>query len=183
MGHILHTGPPWAPGLPSNSKKRKVKRRPNANLLLAFKELTKTDESNIQAYEESKAEKIRNQDELLAGQQDERQVIIEGNKRPRDTHYEELWASKDPGTKMPKEGRGKYSWDKHIGKTGNLYESRHMDTEAKRLRYRGKQYMSLSNYKIMPAKKVIMFRNCNVILLYLKFFLQLILIIMVIYSV
>ena len=79
-------------------------------MLLAFKELTKNDESNIQAYEESKAEKIRNQDELLAGQQDERQVIIEGgNKRPRNTHYEVLWASKIPGTKMPKEGRGKHS--------------------------------------------------------------------------
>ena len=128
------------------------------------------DESNIKAYEQSKADKIRNQNELLAGQQDERQGIMEGNKRPRDTYYEELWASKDPGTKMPKEGRGKYSREKHIGKTGNWDESRHMDAEAKRLRYRGKQYMSLSTYKIMPAKKVIMFINCNVILLYLIFF-------------
>ena len=140
-------------------------------MLQAFKELTKNDESNIQAYEEYKAEKIRNQDELLDDQQEERQRIIEGhNKRPRDTYYEELWASKDPGTIMPKEGRGKYSRDKFLGKTGNRDESRHMDAEAKRHCYRGKQYISLSTYKIMPAKKVIMFINCNVILLYLNFF-------------
>ena len=94
---------------PSKRKKRKVKRGPNDNFLLDFKELTKFDESNIKAYEQSKGDKIRNQNELLAGQQDERQGIMEGNKRPRDTYYEELWASKDPGTKMPKEGRGKYS--------------------------------------------------------------------------
>ena len=62
-------------------------------MLLAFKELTKNDDSNIQAYEEYKAEKIRNLDELLDDQQEERQVIIEGdNKRPRDTYYEDLWA-------------------------------------------------------------------------------------------
>ena len=97
-----------------------MKRGPNVNFLLEFKELTKFDESNIKAYEQSKGDKIWNQNELLAGQQDEPQGIMEGNKRPRDTYYEELWASKDPGTKMPKEGRGKYSRDKHIGKTGNL---------------------------------------------------------------
>ena len=105
---------------------------------------------------------------------------MEGNKRPRNTYYEELWASKKPGTIMPKEGRGKYSRENFLGKTGNRDESRHMDAESKRLHYRGKQYMSLSSYKIMPAKKVRMFINCNVILLYLNFFLQLILIPMVI---
>ena len=123
------------------------------------------DGSNIQAYEESKAEKIRNQDELLDDQQEERQVIIEGdNKRPRDTYYEDLWAKQIPGTKMPKEGRGNYRREKHVGKTGNRDESRHMNAEAKRLKYRGQQYMSLSSYKIMPAKKVRMFINCNVML-------------------
>ena len=135
-----------------------MKRAPNVNFLLEFKELTKFDENNIKAYEQSKGDKIRKQNELLAGQQDERQGIMEGNKRPRDTYYEELWASKDPGTKMPKEGRGKYSREKHLGKTGNRDESRHMDAEAKRLKYRGKQYMSMSSYKIMPAKKARMFQ-------------------------
>ena len=129
------------------------------------------DESNIQAYEEYKAEKIRNQDELLADQQDERQVIIEGgNKRPRDTHYEDLWAKQIPGTKMPKKGRGNYRREKQVEKTGNRNESRHMKAEAQRLRYRGQQYMSMSSYEIQPAKKVRMFINCNVLLLYLIFF-------------
>ena len=140
-------------------------------MLLAFKELTKNDESNIQAYEEYKAEKIRNQDELLDDQQEERQVIIEGdNKRPRDTYYEDLWAKQIPGTEMPKEGRGNYRREKHVGKTGNRDESRHMKAEAQRLRYRGQQYMSMSSYEIQPAKKVRMFINCNVMLLYLNFF-------------
>ena len=124
-----------------------MKRAPNVNFLLEFKELTKFDESNIKAYEQSKGDKIRKQKELLTAQEVERQSIMEGNKRPRNTYYEKLWASKKPGTIMPKEGRGKYSRDKHIGKTGNMDESRHMDAEAKRLRYRGKQYMSLSTYK------------------------------------
>ena len=140
-------------------------------MLQAFKELTKNDESNIQTYENYKAEKIRNQDELLAAQQDKHQVIIEGgNKRPHDTHYEVLWASTIPGTKMPKEGRGNYCREKHVGKTGNRDESRHMQAEAKRLRYRGQQYMSMSSYEIQKAKKVRMFINCNVMLLYLNFF-------------
>ena len=45
-----------------------------------------------------------------------------------------------------------------------------MTAEAERLKYRDQQYMSLSSYKIMPAKKVRMFINCNVMLLYLNFF-------------
>ena len=72
--------------------------------------------------------------------------------------------------KCQKEVRGKDRREKHVGKTGNRDESTHMQAEAKRLRYRGQQYMSLSGYKIMPAKKVRMFINCNVILLYLNFF-------------
>ena len=55
-------------------------------MLLAFKELTKNDESNIQTYENYKAEKIRNQNEYLDDQEKQRQVIIEGdNKKPCDT--------------------------------------------------------------------------------------------------
>ena len=149
-------------------------------MLLAFKELTKNDESNIQVYENSKAEKIRNQNELLDDQQKERQVIIEGdNKRPRDTYYEDLWAKQIPGTEMPKEGRGNYRREKHVAKTGNRDESRHMQAEAKRLRYRGQQYMSMSSYEIQKAKKVRMFINYNVMLLHL-IFLTLKLILMVI---
>ena len=153
------------------------------NFLDEFKELTKFDENNIKAYEESKNAKIRKQQELIAGQDAERERIMQGNQRPRNTHYEDLWASMKPGDKMTKKGRGKYSREMHIGKTCNNDESRHMKAESKRLHYRGKQYMSMSNYKIMPAKTVIMFINFNGMLLYLKYFLQLILIIMVIYSV
>ena len=160
-----------------------MKRAPNVNFLDEFKELTKYDENNIKAYEQSKGAKIRKQQELLTAQEVERQSIMEGNKRPRNTYYEELWASKEPGAIMPKKGRGKYTRSHFLGKTGNWDESRHMDAESKRLHYRGKQYLSMSTYKIIAAKTVIMFINCNVILLYLKFFLQLILIIMVIYSV
>ena len=46
-----------------------MKRGPNVNFLLEFKELTKFDESNIKAYEQSKGDKIRKQKELLTGQE------------------------------------------------------------------------------------------------------------------
>ena len=140
-------------------------------MLQAFKELTKNDESNIQTYENHKAEKIRNQNEHLDDQEKQRQVIIEGdNKKPRDTYYEDLWARQPPGTKMPKKGSGNYSRDPHVAKTGNRDETRHMKAEAQRLRYRGQQYMSMSSYEIQKAKKVRMFINCNVMLLNLNFF-------------
>ena len=45
-----------------------------------------------------------------------------------------------------------------------------MKAEAQRLRYRGQQYMSMTSYEIQKAKKVRMFINCNVMLLYLNFF-------------
>ena len=153
------------------------------NFLDEFKELTKFDENNIKAYEESKNAKIKKQQELITAQDAERERIMQGNQRPRNTHYEDLWASMKPGDKMTKKGRGKYSREMHIGKTCNKDESRHMKAESKRLHYRGKQYMSMSNYKIKPAKTVIMFINFNGMLLYLKYFLQLILTIMVIDSV
>ena len=80
---------------------------------------------------------------------------------------------------MPKVGSGNYSREPHVSKTGNRNERRHMKNEAQRLRYRGQQYMSMSSYKIQKAKKVRMFINCNLMLLYL-IFLTLILILMVI---
>ena len=147
-----------------------MQRAPNVNFLDDFKELTKFDENNIKAYEQSKNAKIRKQQELLTAQDAERESIMQGNQRPRNTHYEDLWASMKPGDKMTKKGRGKYSREMHIGKTCNNDESRHMKAESKRLHYRGKQYLSMSTYKIIAAKTVIMFINCNVILLYLNFF-------------
>ena len=71
---------------------------------------------------------------------------------------------------MPKVGSGSYGREPLISRTGNRDESRHMKKESQRLKYRGQQYMSLSSYKIMPAKKVRMFINCNVMLLYLNLF-------------
>ena len=117
------------------------------NLLDEFKELTKYDEYNIKAYEQPKDAKIKKQQELLTAQDVERERIMQGNQRPRNTHYEELWASMEPGHIMPKEGRGKYNRANFIGKTCNSDESRHMAAESKRLRYRGKQYLSLAKYK------------------------------------
>ena len=160
-----------------------MQREPNVNFLDDFKELTKFDENTIKAYEESKNAKKKRQEQLITAQDAERESIMQGNKRPRNTYYEDLWASKKPGDIMTKKGRGKYSREMHIGKTCNNDESRHMKAESKRLHYRGKQYMSMSNYEIKPAKTVIMFINYNGMLLYLKYFLQLILTIMVIDSV
>ena len=160
-----------------------MQRVPNVNFLDDFKELTKFDENTIKAYEESKNAKKKRQEQLITAQDAERESIMQGNQRPRNTHYEDLWASMKPGDIMPKKGRGKYSREMHIGKTCNKDESRHMKAESKRLHHRGKQYMSMSNYEIKPAKTVIMFINYNGMLLYLKYFLQLILTIMVIDSV
>ena len=97
-------------------------------------------------------------------------LLMQTKKKPPDKYYENLWARHPPGTQMEKVGSGNYRRDPLKSRTGNYDESRHMKKESQRLKYRGKQYMSLSTYKIMPAKKVIMFINCNVILLYLNFF-------------
>ena len=70
---------------------------------------------------------------------------------------------------MQMKGSSNYSRKPHVAKTGNRNERRHMKNEAQRLRYRGQQYMSMSNYTIQPAKKVRMFINFNVMLLYLIF--------------
>ena len=71
---------------------------------------------------------------------------------------------------MPKVGSGNYSREPLISRTGNRDERRHMKNESQRLKYRGLQYMSMSNYEIQRAKEVRMFITCNVMLLYLNFF-------------
>ena len=71
---------------------------------------------------------------------------------------------------MPKVGSGNYGREPLISRTGNRDESRHMKKESQRLKYRGKQYMSLGNYEIQRKKEVRMFITCNVMLLYLNFF-------------
>ena len=72
---------------------------------------------------------------------------------------------------MPKVGSGNYGREAAlISKTGNRDESRHMKKESQRLKYRGLQYMSMSNYEIQRAKEVRMFITCNVMLFYLNFF-------------
>ena len=71
---------------------------------------------------------------------------------------------------MPKVGSGNYRRDPLISRTGNLDQSRHMKDESQRLKYRGLQYMSMSNYEIQRAKEVRMFITCNVMLLYLNSF-------------
>lgn len=162
---------------PSKKRKMKVKRPLNVNLLTEFKEMTKDDEDKIQAYQQSKDAKIAKQQELITAQDSERAKVIDANQKVRSRYYEDLWGSKPVDTIMERHGRGRYSRTEHIGKTDNWDESRHMDAESKRLRCRGKQYMSLKTYQIKPARKVIIFINFNGILLYLKYFLQLILII------
>ena len=76
------------------------------------------------------------------------EVIDADSKKPADTHYERLWASLDPSTKMQKKGSGNYDRDGLKSKTGNYSVSRHVKQEAKRLKNRGRQYMSMLNYTI-----------------------------------
>ena len=102
--------------------------------------------------------------------QKRQEVIDADSKKPADTHYERLWAGLDPGTQMERKGSGNYDRDGLRSKTGNYSVSRHLKQEAKRLKHMGRQYMSVNNYIIQPAKKVRLFITFNVMLFYLKIF-------------
>ena len=157
---------------PNQNKKRKVvKVILNEKFIEAFDELTKNDAANIQSYQERRNEMITNQQDALDNQNEKRQEIIDADsKKPASTHYERLWASHPPGTQMQRKGSGNYERDALRSKTGNYSVSRHLKQEAKRLKHMGRQYMSVNNYTIQPAKKVRLFITFNVMLFYLKIF-------------
>ena len=138
-----------------NKKRKVVKVNNNEELVKAFDEFTKNDAANIQAYLERKNQLIANQQDALDDQQQKQQEIVDAdNKKPVSSKYERDWASHTPGTKLARKGRGNYDRDVHKGKTGNRDVSRHMKDESTRLKHRGKQYMSMKNYMIKPAKRV-----------------------------
>ena len=157
---------------PNQNKKRKVvKVNNNEELVKAFDDFTKNDAANIQAYLERKNQLIGNQQDAIHAQQQKQQEIVDAdNKKPASTEYETLWANQAPGTQMTKKGSGNYDRTAHRGKTGNFDVSRHVKQESKRLKHRGKQYMSMGNYIIQRAKKVRMFITFNVMLFYLIYF-------------
>ena len=155
---------------PNQTKKRKVQVILNEKFIEAFEELTRNDAANILSYQERRNEMIRNQQDSLDNQDEKRQEVIDADsKKPASTHYERLWASLPPGTQMQRKGSGNYERDAHRSKTGNYSVSRHLKQEAKRLKHIGRQYMSVNNYIIQPAKKVRLFIALNEMLFYLKF--------------
>ena len=114
---------------------------------------------------------IGNQQDALDNQKEKQQEIVDAdNKKPASSYYERLWASHAPGTILARKGKGNYDRDVHKGKTGNRDVSRHMKDESTRLKYRGKQYLSMKTYMIKPAKRVRMFITFNVMLFYLIYF-------------
>ena len=141
---------------PNQNKKRKVvKVNNNEELVKAFDDFTKNDAANIQAYLERKNQLIGNQQDAIHDQQQKQQEIVDAdNKKPASSKFEREWASHTPGTKLARKGRGNYDRDVHKGKTGNRDVSRHMKDESTRLKHRGKQYLSMKNYMIKPAKRV-----------------------------
>ena len=156
---------------PNQTKKRKVQVILNEKFIEAFEELTRNDAANILSYQERRNEMIRNQQDSLDNQDEKRQEVIDADsKKPAATHYERLWASLQPGTQMQRKGSGNYERDALRSKTGNYSVSRHLKQEAKRLKHMGRQYMSVNNYIIQPAKKVRLFITFNVMLFYLKNF-------------
>ena len=157
---------------PNQTKKRKVvKVILNEKFIAAFDELTKNDAANIQSYQERRNEMIAKQQDKLDNQNELRQGIIDNDsKKSASTAYERLWASLPPGTQMQRKGSGKYERSEHRSKTGNYSVTRHVKQEAKRLKHMGRQYMSMNNYIIQPAKEVRLFITFNVMLFYLKKF-------------
>ena len=157
---------------PNQNKKRKVvKVILNEKFIEAFDELTKNDAANIQSYQERRNLMIGNQQDALDNQKEKQQEIVDAdNKKPASSYYERLWATHAPGTILARKGKGNYDRDVHKGKTGNRDVSRHMKDESTRLKYRGKQYLSMKTYMIKPAKRVRMFITFNVMLFYLIYF-------------
>ena len=121
-------------------------------LIFEFKANSIDFDEKAERFGNYKVEQKRHVDEISEKQSAIRQEMIEKGATPSE--YEIMWQQAKPGDVIPKTGRGKYSRVAHVGKLANKSPARDKSEESKRLRARGKQYISMQTDKIMKAKEV-----------------------------
>ena len=121
-------------------------------LLDEFKANSREFNSKAESFATYKAERKGHVDKVLEKQSDIRQERIEKGDTVSD--YEMMWQQAKPGDVIPKTGRGKHSRVVHVAKIDNKSPTRDKSEESKRLKARGKQYISMQTGKVMKAKKV-----------------------------
>ena len=121
-------------------------------LLDEFKANSRDFNSKAESFAKYKAKRKGHVDKVLEKQSDIRQERIEKGDTVSD--YEMMWQQAKPGDVIPGTGRGKHSRVVHVAKIDNKSPARDKSEESKRLKARGKQYISMMTGKIMKAKKV-----------------------------
>ena len=121
-------------------------------LIFEFKANSIDFDEKAERFGNYKVEQKRHVDEILEKQSAIRQERIEKGDTPSE--YEMLWQQAKPGDIIPKTGKGKHSRVPHVAKLANKSPARDKSEESKRLRARGKQYISMQTDKVMKAKEV-----------------------------
>ena len=121
-------------------------------LLDEFKANSREFNSTAEHFAKYKAEQRGHVEKTLEEQSDIRKERIE--KGETVSAYEKIWQDAKPGDKIPGTGRGKHSRVVHVAKIDNKSPARDKSEEAKRLKARGMQYISMKTDKVMKGKKV-----------------------------
>ena len=121
-------------------------------LLDEFKANSREFNSTAENFAKYKTERRGHVDKVLEKQSDIRKERIE--KGDTVSAYEMMWQQAKPGDVIPGTGRGKHSRVVHVAKIDNKSPARDKSEEAKRLKARGMQYISMKTDKVMKGKKV-----------------------------
>ena len=121
-------------------------------LLDEFKANSREFNLTAENFAKYKAERRGHVEKVLEEQSDIRKERIE--KGDTVSAYEMMWQQAKPGDVIRGTGRGKHSRVVHVAKIDNKSPTREKSEKSKRLKARGKQYISMVSGKIMKAKKV-----------------------------